>query len=79
MVKRNHISLNTHYILILITCGSAFERLTFYAFNGSIAACWGGAIDIDFMDSPLHTCGIEPHHALNNFITIIWWSILIWI
>jgi len=32
--KRSRIILNTHYILILMMCGNACERLSSYALNG---------------------------------------------
>ena len=51
-------------------CGSAYERLSFYDVNGSIAH-WGGAIEMHLMDSPLDTSEVEQHYALHNFIAMI--------
>ena len=70
MVKRNRIILNMHYIAIPMMCGSVYERLTFYAFNGSVAYC-GGAIEMHLMDSRLGTSEIDQFYALNNSIAMI--------
>ena len=62
--------LNTHYILDPMTCGSAYERLSFYTLNESIAH-WGGAIQMHLMDSPLGTSEVEQYFALNDSIAIV--------
>ena len=53
-----------------MTCGNAYERLSFYALNGSIAH-WRGAIEIHLMDSLLDTSEVEQHYALNSSTTMI--------
>jgi len=51
-------------------CGSSYERLSSYTLNGSIA-CWGDAIEMHLMNSPLNTCEVEDHCALNDSITMV--------
>jgi len=52
VVKQSHIRLTMNYIFIPMAYGSAFKRLSSYAFNGSIRTC-GGAIKTLLMDSLL--------------------------
>jgi len=70
MVKRSHIILNTHYILTPMTWSSAYERLSFYTLNESIA-CWGSAIERHLMDSPLDTTEVEQYYTLNDSIAVV--------
>ena len=70
MVKQSHIILNTHYILTSVTCGSAYERLSLYALNESIAR-WGGGIEMHYMDSPLDTSEVEQYSAFNDSIAMV--------
>jgi len=53
-----------------MTCSSAYERLSFYVLNGCIVRS-SGVIERHLVDSPLNTCEIKQHHALNNSITMI--------
>jgi len=53
-----------------MTCGSAYERLSSYAINGSIA-CWGSAVEMHLMDSLLNTCDVELYCALNDSIAMV--------
>jgi len=70
MVKRRHIILNMQYILTTMTCGSAYERWTFYALNEFIAH-WVGAIEMHLMDSLLDTSEVEQYSALNDSIAMV--------
>ena len=51
-------------------CVSAYERLSFYALNGSIAR-WGGVIEMHLMDSQVGISEVEWYYTLNNSITMI--------
>ena len=70
MVKRSHIGLNMHYIVITIVYSSASERLSSYALNRSIAQ-WDGANKTHLMDSPIDMCEVEQNLALNSSLSMI--------
>jgi len=65
MVKRSHVDLNMHYISIRMAHSSAFERLSSYALNRSIAL-WGGATETHLMDSLIDMCKAKQSLTLNN-------------